>query len=81
MRKLVLEYLLEHPCEICNEAEPIVLDFDHLDPASKKYNISKMLSGHYGWKTILSEIKKCRILCSNCHRKHTYKQQNYWGKS
>lgn len=80
MRDKVLEYLLEHPCQICGEKDPIVLDFDHIDPSTKYKTISKLLSGHYGWNKIKSEIDKCRVLCANCHRRHTYVQLSHWGK-
>jgi len=77
----VLEYLLEHPCTVCGENDPIVLDFDHLDRETKFKEVSRMLSGHYSWKKIFEEINKCRVLCANCHRRHTYSQLNHWGKT
>lgn len=80
-RAKVLEYLLEHPCVTCGEADPIVLDFDHLDRETKFKDISRMLSGHYSWVKILDEINKCRVLCANCHRRHTYVQLGHWGKT
>lgn len=81
IRKLLLEYLQENPCVMCGQDDPIVLDFDHIDPSTKTKGISKMLSGHYGWNKISEEIKKCRVLCANCHRRHTYLQQGGWGRT
>lgn len=80
MRKLVLEFLIENPCVNCGESDPVVLEFDHIDPVTKRKTIAQLLSGHSGWKTIKSEIDKCRVLCANCHRRHTYVQQEHWGK-
>ena len=80
MRKLVLDFLLENPCVNCGESDPVTLDFDHIDPTTKRKTISQLLSGHAGWEKIKSEIDKCRVLCANCHRKHTYVQQGHWGK-
>jgi hypothetical protein len=35
-----------------------------------------MIKGNrYALATILEEIKKCRVLCSNCHAEHTYSNQ------
>jgi len=81
VRQDLTEYLLEHPCEVCGEEDPVVLDFDHLVPSNKTKTIAKFLSGHTSWNTILKEIEKCRVICANCHRRHTYKQQGHWGKT
>lgn len=80
MRQLLLEYLNNHPCEQCGESDPVVLEFDHIDPSTKTATIAKLLSGHAGWNRISTEIDKCRVLCANCHRRHTYIQQGHWGK-
>jgi len=46
----------------CKEA----LDFHHLDPSEKDFNISG--SHCRSWDKIESELKKCVLLCANCHR-------------
>lgn len=81
IRKKLLEYLSNKKCIDCGENDPIVLDFDHINPAIKFKSISKMLSGHYSWKSICAEIEKCEIRCSNCHRRKTYFQYGSFGKS
>jgi hypothetical protein len=63
-------------CELCPENHIAVLDFHHKDPNEKDMEISKV--HRWGWsiKRIQKEISKCRILCSNCHRKlHWDKKQ------
>lgn len=80
LRKRLLEYLMSHPCEKCGEADPIVLEFDHIDRSTKTTTVAKLMSGHRSWNTILNEINKCRVLCANCHRRHTYSQLGHWGK-
>jgi hypothetical protein len=80
-RNKLTEYLLDHPCEICGEDDPIVLEFDHIDTSIKKTTISRLISGHASWDRIMIEIEKCRVLCANCHRRYTYEQQNHWGKT
>lgn len=56
-------------CQICRFREhPCALDFHHRDRTTKKFS----LGGHAGgrsWKAISAEIKKCAILCANCHRR------------
>src|ERR1700732_4948458 len=67
LRRLV-DYLLLHPCVDCGEADVLVLDFDHRDPATKRLAISSMLEG-YSWAQIEAEIAKCDVRCANCHRR------------
>lgn len=64
-------YLSTHPCIDCGESDPVVLDFDHIDPATKTRSIARMLSGHVKWENILKEIEKCEVRCANCHRRRT----------
>ena len=42
------------------------LQFHHHD-ASKEANVGDMLSNGFGLKKIFQEIKKCIVLCANCH--------------
>ena len=49
---------------------PEVLDFDHINN-DKKFNISEFKSHTLGFNVVKKEIKKCEIVCSNCHRIRT----------
>lgn len=69
-------YLTENKCVKCGEDNPLKLEFDHIDKTTKKYTISNMCTKDYSLDTIWKEIKKCQILCSNCHREKTHKEQN-----
>jgi len=73
---LITAYLAAHPCVDCGMANPIVLEFDHRDVNKKTTEISKM-SGRCSWKRIEKEIRKCDVVCSNCHRIRTAKQHNW----
>lgn len=55
-------------CQICGENEPVALDFHHLDPLEKDTEVPRLVS--YSRDRLKVEIRKCAILCSNCHRKH-----------
>jgi hypothetical protein len=46
-----------------------VIDFHHADPTRKEFSISVAIRKRYSLERITREIKKCRRLCSNCHRK------------
>ncbi len=81
IRAELFTYLSTKSCIDCGENNPIVLEFDHTDSDLKFKSISKMLSGHYSWKSVQEEIKKCQILCANCHRLKTYAQFGFFGRS
>lgn len=71
-RKL-FAYFADHPCVDCGETNPIVLEFDHRDRSQKLCEVA-VLIGSTTWKNVLKEIKKCDVLCANCHRVRTAKQ-------
>lgn len=80
-RQRLVRFLLDHPCVFCGELDIRCLDFDHIDPKTKKYPISRLLSSGRTWPAIMREIKKCRVLCANCHRKRTSKQFGYFKET
>jgi len=60
-------------CSRCLENDPVCLDFHHRDSKQKKFNIGKALVDGLSEEKIMNEIKKCDVLCSNCHRKLHFK--------
>jgi hypothetical protein len=76
VRKAVFEYLLSHPCIECGERDIIVLEFDHRAQYTKRFDVMSATHGH-SWKTILAEIKKCDVVCANCHKRRTAKMLNW----
>lgn len=54
-------------CKLCAEHEPVALDLHHLDPSVKENNPSAMMK--HSTATLKMEIRKCVVLCANCHRK------------
>lgn len=60
-------------CSKCGFAHPAALDFHHENPTEKEYNIAYLK--HNGSKeSILKEMEKCIVLCSNCHRIHHFNE-------
>lgn len=60
---------LKTSCSICSEKETCCLDFHHLDPDTKLRSVSNMVASGCNKQSILKEINKCVLVCSNCHRK------------
>ena len=72
-KKLVAEIKSKAKCEICGESHPGCLDFHHEE--DKEIAIADAVH-YWGKDRILQEIAKCKILCSNCHRKLHYDELN-----
>jgi hypothetical protein len=54
-------------CTDCGETFPVfVMHWDHLPGLAKVGDISSML-GHASREAILEELKKCELVCANCH--------------
>jgi hypothetical protein len=62
-------------CSTCGESRWWTLDFHHRDPLEKENNIGDILVRN-GRNKVLEEIKKCIVLCANCHRDHHYRERN-----
>ena len=69
------EYKQSLKCEDCGESHPSCLDFHHKDPSEKKFSIGR-LKDYLSMRLLQSEIAKCRVLCSNCHRKRHWNERN-----
>jgi 5-methylcytosine-specific restriction endonuclease McrA len=66
-------------CEICGEDRYHVLEFHHENPNEKEDNVPTLLRYYgYGEKSInkvKEEVKKCKLLCANCHKDVHYNLQ------
>jgi hypothetical protein len=72
------DYLLEHPCVDCGEADPMVLDFDHVR-GEKLMAVSRCATQGFSLTRLAAEIAKCDVRCANCHRRITARKRNYYG--
>ena len=84
--ELVDTYKVSMGCSVCGyNKHPSALCFDHL-PEFEKSEVTKngcskrtcaggmyrLYHKRHSPQELISEIKKCRILCSNCHMEHTH---------
>lgn len=68
IKQFLAQYKLEKGCQDCGyNKHRTALDFDHVT-GDKKFNLafSKSIT------QAKAEIKKCEVVCSNCHRIRTY---------
>lgn len=71
----IWDYKSTHPCVDCGESDPLVLDFDHRDGATKKFNVH---ARQVSLEILMAEIAKCDVRCANCHRRVTAKAQGWF---
>lgn len=72
LKKTYKEFKKTLKCTLCNEDHPATLQFHHLDPNEKEIEVSLAVTNGWSFKRIEEEIKKCIVLCANCHMKEHY---------
>jgi hypothetical protein len=66
-RKIEAMKLFDSKCCKCGYCKNYAaLEFHHIDPREKDFNWNK--TRELSWEKIIEELKKCVLLCSNCHR-------------
>lgn len=75
-RRIWLEKIKDRPCMDCGVKYPAyVMDFDHKDGEVKVASVSWLaLHNTSNFEKIKLEIKKCDLVCANCHRVRTFKR-------
>lgn len=56
-------------CKRCGESDSCCLDFHHLNPKHKDDVVSAMVGQGVGWIRIMKEVRRCIVVCRNCHAK------------
>lgn len=75
-KKWYAEFKSGLSCSRCGENHPACLDFHHKDPTQKDVALAQAVANGWSIDSILKEVEKCDILCSNCHRKLHYEERN-----
>ena len=78
-KAIICMYLSHHSCVDCGEADPRVLEFDHVR-GIKHGNLSEMACSAISEARIMAEIEKCEVRCANCHRRKTATQFQWFNK-
>ena len=71
--RAILEETKQRPCQDCGgHFHPWVMEFDHRDGSTKEAAVADLVSKGCTDARLLTEIRKCDIVCANCHRMRTY---------
>lgn len=67
---LINMFLYPYECYRCKHIyDPVVLEFHHINPSIKKFEISsRYFYANTQALRLIEEILKCIIVCANCHR-------------
>jgi len=75
-RQFINEYKSTCSCKKCGDSRSYVLDFHHINPSEKEFDLGSATK--YSIVKLKIELEKCITLCRNCHSEFHYleKQQN-----
>ena len=74
-RMVALKIMKGGECAICGyRACQAALQFHHVDPSTKAFNISQSMSR--SMDDLEAEVSKCILLCANCHTEWHEKEWN-----
>jgi len=75
LRCIVLDHLRANPCTDCGETDVRVLEFDHIEPRIEY--VSRRLRNLARPDVLRAEIRRCEVVCANCHRRRTAYRANW----
>ena len=70
------DYLREHPCVVCGQADSVVLDFHHI--GQKTAGVVQLADRECAIAVLEREIAECEVRCANCHRRQTIVDQQHF---
>lgn len=72
-RKLIFTKLLGGKCEECGYDKNLAsLVFHHINASEKGFSVDARKMSNTKMTTLLEEVKKCKLLCHNCHNELHY---------
>jgi len=60
------------------ESDPVVLEFHHL--GDKDDEVSRLMGRGASLEALMREIKKCSVVCANCHRRITAEEPGWYKR-
>ena len=68
------EFKSKIKCEHCGFFHIAAMDFHHVDPSTKEDSVWRLINNGQFTKAY-EEVKKCIVLCANCHRIHHHEDR------
>jgi len=68
------DYKATLACIKCGQNHPATLDFHHIDRSTKEDSVNRLIKNR-AFKRAMEEVKKCVVLCANCHRIHHHEER------
>jgi len=75
LREWLDNYKKTLQCVRCGFADYRALEFHHPGPGAKDSNVADMIRSGLSQVSIMREIGKCVVLCSNCHQIEHYDER------
>ena len=78
-KKQKIVYVMGGKCALCGYDKNIqALEMHHINPEEKSFTFSNT-NKYHTWEETFQEMKKCILLCANCHREVHYpvEQDNF----
>jgi hypothetical protein len=77
-RKALADIKLNAGCCVCGYNKcHAALQFDHINPLEKSFNIGEN-TGSKPLDVLIAETEKCRVICANCHAEHTFENKHHF---
>lgn len=74
-RKEEIVYVMGEKCQICGYSKCIkALECHHINPEEKDIDFGNLCQN---WEKLIEELKKCILVCANCHREIHDDIKNY----
>ena len=67
VRAAIRQLKIDLGCAMCQEHDPIVLEYHHIQPKEHSMSMSQVTRKASSINKIRAELELCVILCANCH--------------
>ncbi len=76
-KEFIQRYKKQCKCAKCGLSnKPYLLEFHHIDPSTKYKSVTDLQFNAYSMKLIKEEIRKCVMICRNCHMEFHHLERN-----